>query len=95
MVKVLTEFFNFMFGIEARGVLQPDMLTRLKEKVEGWFCEEAFPSLQEITCAASLAHYGLVSSVRYMRLRDVNLTSVPAQTPSLSSLLRDKECGNQ
>ena len=97
MVKVLTEFFNFMFGIEARGVLQPDMLTRLKEKVEGWFCEEAFPSLQEITCAASLAHYGLVSSVRYMRLRDVNLTSVPAQhlASLVSCVTRSVEINNR
>ena len=78
ILKKLTEIFNVLFGIEARGVLQPDMLM-LIEKVEGWFCKEAFPSLQEITCAASLAHHGLVSSVSTLRLRDVNLSSIPEE----------------
>ena len=46
-----------------------------------------FPSpLPVMTCAASLAHLRLLGSVREMRLRDVNLTSVSAEhLVSLSS----------
>ena len=32
-----------------------------------------------ITCAASLAHHGLLGSVREIKLQDVDLTSVPAE----------------
>ena len=32
-----------------------------------------------ITCAASLAHHGLLGSVKCIELKDVNLTSVPAE----------------
>ena len=39
-----------------------------------------YPSiLPAITCAASLAHHGLLGSVWGMRLFDVDLTSVPAE----------------
>ena len=37
------------------------------------------PSLPEIACAASLAHHGLLGSISEVWLKDVNLTSVPAQ----------------
>ena len=37
------------------------------------------PKLPEITCAASLAHHGLLGSVKDMSLDDVDLTSVPAE----------------
>ena len=36
-------------------------------------------SLSVITCAYSLAHHGLLSSMKDMVLRDVDLTSVPAE----------------
>ena len=35
--------------------------------------------LPEILCAASLAHHGLLGSLKVMELRNVDLTSVPAQ----------------
>merc|ERR1711894_206056 len=34
---------------------------------------------REITCAASLAHHSLLGSVQVMELRNVDLTSVPAE----------------
>ena len=45
---------------------------RVKKKI-------TFPSkLLVITCAASLAHHGLIGSLSWMMLGDVDLTSVPA-----------------
>ena len=38
-----------------------------------------YPGLPEITCAASLAHHGLLGSVKNMVLWNVDLTSVPAE----------------
>ena len=37
-----------------------------------------FPSAPEISTAASLAHQGLLDSVKEMYLKDVDLASVPA-----------------
>ena len=37
------------------------------------------PKLPEIICTASLAHHGLLGSVKDMSLDDVDLTSVPAE----------------
>ena len=38
-----------------------------------------YPRVPEITTGACLAHYGLLRSVEWMRLRDVDLSSVPAE----------------
>ena len=49
-----------------------------------------YPLLPEITTAASLAHHGLLRSVEWMRLRDVDLSSVPAEhLASLASCVTD------
>ena len=50
---------------------------RVKETL-GQTCHSVL-KLPVITCAASLAHHGLLGSVRLMRLDDVDLTSVPAE----------------
>ena len=48
-------------------------------------------SLPVITCAASLAHHGLLGSVKEMRLRHVYLTSVPAKhLASLASSVTER-----
>ena len=45
-----------------------------------------YPSLPEITCAASLAHHRLLGPVRGMRLKNVDLSTIPSQhMASLSS----------
>ena len=67
-----------LFLSEARGILQTDMITSLVEKVSSMFSVKYFPSLEEITCAASLAQYGFIRSVRNMMLRHVDLSSIPA-----------------
>ena len=47
------------------------------------------PSLSEITCAASLAHHGLLGSVSEVMLRDVDLSSVPTRhQASLASCVK-------
>ena len=47
------------------------------------------PSLPEITCAASLAHHGLLGSVSEVMLRDVDLSSIPARhQASLASCVK-------
>ena len=49
---------------------------RVRERLEEEFAKINLP---EITCAASLAHHGLLGSVEEMSLWDVDLTSVPAE----------------
>ena len=50
-----------------------------------------FSNLPKITCAASLAHHGLLGSVRELRLDDIDLTSVPAEhLASLASCVINK-----
>ena len=40
-----------------------------------WHCD----SLSEITNGASLAHHGLLGSISYLKLHDVDLSSIPAE----------------
>ena len=53
------------------------MIQTLKERIRGNF--SVVHSLSEIHFAASLAHHGLLVSIHGLRLRDVNLSSVPTQ----------------
>ena len=56
------------------------MIESLAERARKGLEEEYGKSnLPEITCAASLAHHGLLGSVEEMSLCDVDLTSVPAE----------------
>ena len=52
------------------------LAARIRDKWESGF---HWPRLPEITTAASLAHHGLLRSVERMRLRNVDLASVPAE----------------
>ena len=67
-----------MIILETRGFLDSGVIgtlvRRVREEIE---CRG--DSEPEITCAASLAHHRLLSSVNYMRLTNVDLTSVPAE----------------
>ena len=64
---------------ETRGILALDVFESLAERVKCIL--ERYPSIlpAEFTCAASLAHHGLLGSVEDMRLPNVDLTSVPAE----------------
>ena len=64
-----------LFFQEAKGILQSNVIKNLAEKI----LDKNFPRLPEITCAASLAYCGLLNSVDGMRLRGLDLASVPAQ----------------
>ena len=68
-----------MEGVLASGVLE-SLTEIVTEKIR-----LSFSSLPEITCAASLAHHGYLGSLQYMRLWDLDLTSVSAE--NLASLV--------
>ena len=72
---------TFIFFIESRGILDTVLIENLAETVKKWLeAEYGTPApLPVITCATSLAHNGLLGSVERMWLRDVDLTSVPAE----------------
>ena len=64
--------------LETRGIITPDVFKSLEERVREKICFAIFSSctsnLPAITCAASLAHQGLLGSVKDMGTRDVDLT---------------------
>ena len=69
--------------VETRGILTLDVFETLARRVKVNILNRK-SELPEIICAASLAHHGLLGSVAWMRLGDVDLTSVP--TEPLASL---------
>ena len=68
--------------LEADGILPASVIVTFAEKLRVT-CE--YPGLPEIRCAAILANKGLLGSVIHLRLKDVDLSSVPAQ--NLASLV--------
>jgi len=64
--------------LETRGLLDTAVLENLSSEVRRKINRYAGNKLPEITCAASLAHYGLLGSVRRMKLWH-DLTSVPTE----------------
>ena len=62
--------------LETRGILDSGAIENLASRVREMMCNTN--NLPVITCAASLAHQGLLGSVQFMWLGDVDLTSVPA-----------------
>ena len=73
------------FVLERSGILKLDVFESLAKRVRKEIMNSRpTPRLPEITCAASLAHHGLLGSVDWIRLgnvdlRDVDPTSVPAE----------------
>ena len=74
------------FVLERRGILTLDVFECLAERVRKEIMNPRLPPrLPEITCAASLAHHGVLGSVRGRRsvrglwMCNVDLTSVPAE----------------
>ena len=71
-------------GILNSGVIKI-LAARIKEKFDilGYPIavqhRNYYPSLEEITCGAALAHHGLLGAVDYVRLHNVDLSTVPAQ----------------
>ena len=74
---------------EDEGILNPGVIkilaARIKEKFDilGYPIavqhRNYYPSLEEITCGAALAHHGLLGPVNFLRLGDVDLSRVPTQ----------------
>ena len=60
--------------LKADGVLPGSVMAKLAQRVK-----KVNPTLPEVTCAASLAHKGMLGTVKHLRLDDINLVSVPAQ----------------
>ena len=69
--------------LETRGILSLSVFESLAERVRGMLWD-VWSNVSLITCASSLANHGLLGSVYWMRLEDVDLTSVP--TEPLASL---------
>ena len=66
--------------LETRGIITLDVFESLAQIIRGITGNfTSNPRLSDITCAASLAHHGLLGSVQVMELLDVDLTSVPAE----------------
>ena len=71
-------------GILNSGVIKI-LAARIKEKFDilGYPIavqhRNYYPSLEEITCGAALAHHGLLGPVNFLRLGDVDLSRVPTQ----------------
>ena len=63
--------------LETRGILSLAVFESLAERVRGMLWSGINVSV--ITCASSLAKYGLLGSVKGMRLWNIDLTSVPAE----------------
>ena len=55
------------------------MIESLAARIRDKWVSGYWPRLPEITTAASLAHHGLLRSVKRMWLEDVDLASVPAE----------------
>ena len=59
---------------------------------EQWkFLSDHKPRLPDITTAASLAHHGMLSSVEFLSLRDVDLASVTTKLSSLTNEPKNRE----
>ena len=73
---------------EARALLDFDKIKRLVKRVGEVFDIVDMGMISEFMCGASLAHHGLLYSVREMRLYNIDLSPVPAQhLASLVSLV--------
>ena len=72
--------------LEARAVLDTDKIKRLADRLGGALKDGLrWMRIRELVCGGSLAHHGLLGSVKDMSLVDVNLSPVPSQ--HLTSLL--------
>ena len=86
----LRSFFYILWTfsfLETRGILDTGLIENLSERVRTWLGKYrlySYASLPGITCAASLAHHGLLGSVQGMWLSNVDLTSIPVE--NLASL---------
>ena len=67
-----------IYFLETRGILNPVVLESLLRRVIDTI-RRYNSDLTAIASAASLAHHGLIGSVKEVVLRDVDLTSVPAE----------------
>ena len=81
---IFKNFIDFIL-LETRSILDTGVVENLARRVKGMINNNPNGNLAKITCAASLAHHGLLDSVLEMWLWDVNLTSVP--TEHLASLV--------
>ena len=80
------------FDLEAREILDSDKIQKLTDNFRNMFEDYVDRDLvSELMCAATLAHHGLLGSVKMMALFDVDLSPVPAQhLASLASCVTGK-----
>lgn len=67
--------------LEARGILSPDKIETLNERIRNVLLNNAGTATDDrgVMCAASLAHHRLLDYVGDMRLIDTDLCKVPAK----------------
>ena len=63
--------------LKTDGILPGSVMEKLAQRVKRGV--STCPSLPEVTCAASLAHKGILGAVDYFTLDDINLVSIPAR----------------
>ena len=68
-----------LLNLVKSGHLQTDVIESLTARIRAKWKSFKTPCLPEITTAASLAHHGILGSMEDMGLRDVDLSSVPAE----------------
>ena len=74
----MKETLSFII-LETNGILDTGVIESVAQRVKEILSWVNSLRLPEITCAASLAHHGLLGSVERLRLYMVDLTLVPAE----------------
>ena len=81
-------FNYFLFLSVVKGILKKssfvqaieNLVVRIRKEPAGaGHIAEDYPSLEFVSCAAALAHHGLLGPVNYVRLGDVDLSTVPTE----------------
>ena len=65
--------------LEARAILDTDKIKELTRRFSRLEVKVNGDLNKEFLCGASLAHHGLLSSVKPLKLKDVDLSQVPSQ----------------
>ena len=75
-IKTLKIYFLILV---TSGHLSTDVIESLSARIRAEWKKVRIPRLPDIITAARLAHHGLLGSVEYLFLRDVDLSSVPPE----------------
>ena len=80
--KIEKTWEDVFLWLESRGILRTDKIASLVKKFSSL---RGFRELQQITCAASLAHHGYIRFIEDLKLERLDLSSIPAN--NLASLV--------